>query len=187
MNRHDRRAQEAQARKSFEDYASAFRKAFKKVDDREIGEGWMRGAKAEADDIKGMVIHPPGEPPPPASACDISLSAAYGAQRFDAVTRSEWLPVLQSEWPRFREQLIGIPDTPVTDDIRHDARGFLFDTLMSNRQYESGMYAALAAGAIVWLARTSAIGIAIGDSHKGIHYEITDTGPTGRNFRLILT
>ena len=76
MNRQERRAAEAQTRKSFTDYDATYRRAFKKVNAREIGEGWMRGAAAEADGIKAMILHPPTEPPPPQSACDIELSAA---------------------------------------------------------------------------------------------------------------
>jgi hypothetical protein len=87
-NRHDRRAAEAQTRKSFTDYDAIYRRAFKKVDAREIGEGWMRGAAAEAAGIKAMILHLPNEPPPPYSACDVELSAAYGSQRFQPSCRS---------------------------------------------------------------------------------------------------
>jgi hypothetical protein len=53
VNRQERRAAEAQTRKSLTDYDATYRRAFKKVNAREIGEGWMRGAAAEADGIKG--------------------------------------------------------------------------------------------------------------------------------------
>ena len=186
-NRHDRRAKEAQARKSFEEYASAYRKAFRKADDREIGEGWMRGAKAEADDIQGMVIHPPGETRPAASACDIFLSVAYGTLRFDAVTRSEYLPTMQAEWPKIIEQLRekGIIES-LDVDPRRDARSFIVSALVANMHYENGTAAAMMASAIVWLIKGSPVGVALGASHKGAHYEITDTGPGQQNFRLML-
>jgi hypothetical protein len=186
MNRHERRAREAQTRKSFTDYSDTYRKAFRKVDDREIGEGWMRGAKAEAAGVNAVIIHPPGATPPPFDQCDIELSARYGAQQFGAVTRSEYLPTLQAEWPKLVEQFRKLPNSPVSGDPRADGRSFIFSMIMENRHYEDGKMAAMTASAIVWLARTSAVGVAIGRSHKSIHYEITDTGPGTRNYRLML-
>jgi len=188
MNRHDRRAQEAQTRKSFTDYDAIYRRAFKKADDREIGEGWMRGAEAEANGIKAMIIHPTHEPPPPRSACDIELSAAYGEQKFQAFTKAEYLTTLQAGWPKFLDAARTQPDAPVTDDPRRDARAMIFENIVTNHQYASGLFSAITASAIIWLARTSPVGVAIGESHKRIHYEITDTETPGvRNYRLMLS
>jgi hypothetical protein len=52
--------------------------------------------------------------------------------------------------------------------------------------------ATVTAGAIAWLATTSPAGVAIGHSHHGVHYEITDLPfelhqRKSRNFRLMLT
>ena len=188
MNRHDRRAEEARSRKSFEDYDAVYRKAFRKVDARAIGEGWMRGAKAEALGIAGMVIHPTDAPAPASSAeCDIHLSAAYGTQRFDASVRSADLPVLVAQWPAFVEVIRNSPSSGIiSKDPRSDARQFIFELIVTNQQYADGTMGSLVASAIAWLAKTSAVGVLLGDSHKNVHYEITDTGPTGRNFRLTM-
>jgi hypothetical protein len=192
MNRHERRAAEAQTRNSFKDYDALYRRAFKKADDRDIGESWMRGAAAEADGIEGMVLHPPNEVPPHRDQCDLELSAAYGPQRFVARAKSEHIKVLETAWPEFMNILNTIPDNPLTGDARSDARQFIFEMIMRNEPYANGNMAALTASAIVWLARGSPVGPAIGESHKHIHYEITDMGtaPDGRkmrNYRLILT
>lgn len=181
-NRHDRRAQEAQARKSFEDYDATYRKAFRKADAREIGEGWMRGAKIEADGIAGYVIHPPGMTLTHAD-CDAAISAAYGAQRFKVVARAADLDVLARQWAAMLEA----PNTPFTADPRHDTRDFIFRMIVTNQQYDDVYNAILIASAIVWLAKTSAVGLVLGDSHSCVHYEITDTAPGQRNFRLMMS
>jgi len=186
-NRHDRRAAEAQTRKNFADYQTIYRQAFKKADDREIGESWMRGAAAEASGISATIIHPTHQPPPPRDACDVELSAAYGSQQFQAFTRKEFLTMLQEGWPKFVEIISRQPDAPVSGDMRHDARAFMFEMIVTNRQYESGEFSALTASAIIWLARTSPVGVGVGESHNHIHYEITDTGPGVRNYRLMLS
>jgi hypothetical protein len=187
MNRHDRRAEEAKTRNSFTHYSNVYRNAFNKADDRRIGEGFMRGAKAEANGIAAMVLHPPGATPPSFDECDVAISASYGEQQFRAVTKAEHLDTLQTEWPKLVEQFKKMPEAPVTDDMRFDARGFIFSMLMDNWQYVNGEMAAMTASAIVWLVRTSAVGPAIGQSHKSVHYEITDTGPGQRNYRLMLS
>ena len=84
MNRHERRAAEAETRNSFRQYEALYRRAFNKVDDRNIGESWMRGAAAAADNIDGMILHSTHEAPPPRDQCDVTLSAAYGPQQFVA-------------------------------------------------------------------------------------------------------
>lgn len=123
-----------------------------------------------------MVIHPPGVTPPPFSDCDLAISASYGKQQFKAATKREYLDPLQSEWPKAIEQFKQSPNSPVSGDMRSDARSFIFSMIMENWQYEDGKMAAMTASAIVWLAMTSAVGPAIGKRHKQIHYEITDTG-----------
>jgi hypothetical protein len=50
MNRHERRAVEAQTRNSFKDYDALDRRAFKKVDDRDIGESWRRSRRHQGHD-----------------------------------------------------------------------------------------------------------------------------------------
>jgi hypothetical protein len=189
MNRHERRAAEAQTRKSFTDYADVFRRAFKKVDEREIGEGWMRGAAAEAAGIAGVILHRPDEPPPAASACDIELSAAYGSQRFQAFMRREDLTSFAEQWPSFVAAVSKLPDSPVTGDLRHDARILIYECLVTNEQYVSGFNAGVIGSAIIWLARATPgrLGLVIGESHHKVHYEITDADVPGlRNYRLII-
>jgi hypothetical protein len=192
MNSHERRAAEAQTRNSFKDYAALYRRAFKRADDHEIGEAWIRGAAAKADGIDGMVLHPPGEAPPHRNQCDLELSAAYGSQRFVAYAKSERIEVLEAEWPKFTDVLKHLdPNNPISGDAHSDARSFIFEMIMTNRAYENGDVASLTASAILWLARGSPMGPAIGASHKRVHYEITemDTAPDGRrmrNYRLML-
>ena len=188
MNRQERRAREAQTRKSFAEYSDTYRKAFRQVDEREIGEGWMRGAAAEAKGFSHIIVHPPGEAPPPFDQCDITLSTSYGPQHFRAVTTVKTLDFMQAEWLRAVKVIGKLPKTPVTDDPRNDARGFIFEIMMDNKHYaDDGGMGALAACAMVWLVKTSPAGVMFGDYHKCAHYEVTDTGPTGRNFRLILS
>ena len=152
----------------------------------------MRGEAAEANGVKAMIIHPPGEAPPSRDECDVEVSAAYGPQRFAACMKAELVTTLKERWPVFMNEAHKIEGNPLTDDMRHDTRAFIFKMLMTNRPFSSGEMAAITAGAIVWLAATSPAGSVIGDSHKSIHYEITDTGvaPDGRrtrNYRLMLT
>jgi hypothetical protein len=195
MNRQERRAAEAQTRNSFKHYDALYRQAFKKVDDRDIGESWMRGAATEASGIKGMIIHPPNETPPHCDQCDLKLSASYGPQEFIAHAKSEHIKTLEAGWPKFAsavETNCKGPDNPLTGDARSDARQFIFEMIMKNRPYTDGALGALTASAILWLARTSPAGHAIGNSHKHVHYEITEMGtaPDGRktrNYRLMLT
>lgn len=186
MNRHERRAAEARTRNEFKDYNSAYRRAFKRVTDREIGEGFMRSEAVKADGVTGMILHPNGTAPPPAAQCDVTIGAAYGAQRFEARARTADINALETSWPSFVEQIRALPNTPVTGDARSDARQFIFEMLMGNYPHSDGTLAALTASAIVWLARTLAVGLAVGETHKAIHYEITDTGPGTRNYRLML-
>jgi hypothetical protein len=193
MNRHARRAAEAQTRNSFKQYDALYRRAFKKVDERDIGESWMRAAAADAGNIKGMVLHPTNEAPPPREACDVEISAAYGPQRFVAYAKSDYIATLEQSWPAFVDIIRKIGGNPLTGDMRCDARQFVFEMIVTNVPYSDATLAALTASAIVWLAATSAAGDAVGRSHKHIHYEITDTGPAAppgsgaRNFRLMLT
>jgi hypothetical protein len=187
MNRHERRAAEAQTRNSFKDYDALYRRAFKKVDAREIGESWMRGAAAEADNIHGVIIHQQNEAPPPRDQCDLRLSASYGPQQFVAYAKSEHFHKIEEQWPAFIDTVRRVePDSPITCDMRHDARQIVFEMIMTNRPYSDGAMAALTASAIVWLARTSPVAVAVGSSHKSIHYEITDIGtaPDGRKMRI---
>jgi hypothetical protein len=192
MNRHDRRAEDARTRSSFKEYDALYRRAFKKVDERDIGESWMRGAAAEADNIAGFILHPPNEAPPPRDQCDVTISAAYGPQQFLAHAKSEDLGTLKRGWPEFIEQVRKVADNPLTDDPRTDARQFIFEMIMENRPYSDVTMSVMTASAIVWLATTSPVGPTIGSSHKHIHYEITDMdraadGRRARNYRLILT
>jgi hypothetical protein len=193
MNRHERRAAEAQTKNSFKDYDALYRRAFKKVDDREIGESWMRGAAAEADNIHGVIIYQQNEAPPPRDQCDLRLSASYGPQQFVAYAKAEHFHKIEEQWPAFIDTVRRAePGSPITGDMRHDARQIVFEMIMTNQPYSDGAMAAVTAGAIMWLAQTSPAGPAVGNSHKHVHYEITDTGiaPDGskmRNYRLMLT
>jgi len=179
--------------KGFEQYRELFRRAYSKSSDREIGEGWMRGEAAAASGVDGMFIHPTGEAAPPPRDDDIRLSASYGQQSFKARVAASYFPRLVGIWPDFLRQMrkAGIAP-PVTDDKRHDAREFIFSMIVENRWQADGQIAAVTAGAIAWLATTSPAGIAIGQSHHSVHYEITDLPfelhqRKSRNFRLMLT
>ena len=178
--------------KGFEQYHELFRRAYGKSSDREIGEGWMRGEAAAASGVDGMIIHPTGETPPEARDDDIRLSATYGTQSFKARAAANYLPKLVDIWPEFLRQMrkAGI-NPPTTDDKRHDAREFVFEMIVDNRWQSDGQIAAVTAGAIAWLATTSPAGVAIGHSHRSVHYEITDLPfelhqRKSRNFRLML-
>ena len=191
MNRHERRAAEAEARRAFEKYRALCQRAYKKSDDRTIGESWMRGETAAASGIDAMFIHPVGEKPPPVSDSDILLSARYGPQEFKARTTSANFPIMVADWSRFREEIGWLDNSPVTDDERHDAREFIFQTILENRWQSDPQVAAVTAGAIAWLASTSPAGLIADASYTHIHYEVTDypvdvSGRKFRNFRLML-
>jgi hypothetical protein len=178
--------------KGFEQYRELFRRAYSKSSDREIGEGWMRGEAAAVSGVHGMFSHPTGEAAPPPRDDDIRLSASYGQQSFKARVAASYFPRLIGIWPDFLRQMrkAGI-EPPVTDDKRHDAREFIFSMIVENRWQADGQIAAVTAGAIAWLATTSPAGVAIGQSHHSIHYEITDLPfelhqRKSRNFRLML-
>src|SRR3954465_2616469 len=100
MDRHAQRSAEMQERRDFADYAAAYRKVYKTADARRIGEGWMRAAAADASGASaaGMGLHPIGGAAPPRAASDVTVSAAYGAQRFRARFSVEHLPLLEREW-----------------------------------------------------------------------------------------
>ena len=200
MNRKDCRRAEAQQRrmgattdKGFEQYRALFRQAYSKSSDREIGEGWMRGEAAAVSGVDGMFIHPTGEAPPTPRDDDIRLSANYGQQSFKARTAANYLSELVNIWPEFLRQSreAGI-ELPTTSDERHDAREFIFSMIVGNYWQANPKLATVTAGAIAWLATTSPAGVAIGHSHHGVHYEITDLPfelhqRKSRNFRLMLT
>jgi hypothetical protein len=178
--------------KGFEQYQEMFRRAYSKSSEREIGEGFMRGEAAAASGVDGMVIHPTGEAPPPLRDDDIRLSASYGEQCFKARAAASYLPTLVNLWPDFLRQMrkAGIKP-PTTDDKRHDAREFIFSMIVDNQWQLNPTIAAATAGAIAWLATTSPAGVAVGQSHRSIHYEITDLPfevhqRKSRNFRLML-
>jgi hypothetical protein len=102
--------------------------------------------------------------------------------------QKQHLATLAEEWVKIREAVRDWPNSPVTGDPRHDARAFMFEMIVRNEQYDSGRSAAMTGSAIIWLARTSPVGVAVGESHKRVHYEITDTDRPGvRNYRLMLS
>jgi hypothetical protein len=55
-----------------------------------------------------------------------------------------------------------IPDSPVTAD----ARAFVFEMIVKNDPQSDGAVAAMTAAAIIWLARTTPQGVAVGRSHR---------------------
>jgi hypothetical protein len=195
LNRPDRRAQEARTRDSFADYSKLYRKD-KSADDRAIGEGFMRGARIEAKGIDSMILHPPGEPPPPREACDLTISASYGSQRFVAYAKTEFAPTLERDWVALTDEIRKTEGKPPGGgDMRACARGLVLEMLVTNEHLLDGDRAALLAAAIVWLAETSpvrAVLAGVGKPTRIIHYEITDNGPAvpagsgGKNFRLML-
>jgi hypothetical protein len=196
-NRHERRAAEARAKagasidKGFAQYRNLYQQAFKKVFEREIAEGYMRGEAAAIDGVEGMILHPVGEKPAAASGTDILLSASYKSQAFKARTAAAHLPALIDIWPQFLQELGG-GNTPATGDPRHDARAFIFDIIVGNHWQGDATIATVTGAAIAWLAATSPAGVVLGHSHRGVHYEITDIptetdGRRRRNFRLVLT
>src|SRR4051812_15859968 len=105
MDRPEHRSAEMQERQRFADYDATYRKVYKNADARSIGEGWMRGAGAEASgaSVAGMVLYPAGEPAPLRDASDVAVSAAYGSLRFQARFRVEHLPLLERQWSNFIE------------------------------------------------------------------------------------
>jgi hypothetical protein len=144
------------------------------------------GEFVESNGYTSMILHSPNEAPPPPDQCEIEISAAYGPQRFLAHARAADLDRLEQGWPALMAQMRTTEDSPLTDDPRADARAFIFEMILKNYPQSDGAIAAITAAAIVWLARTSPMGLAVGRSHTNIHYEITDTGPGTRNYRLML-
>src|SRR4051812_20259262 len=110
MDQHEQRG--------FADYAAGYRKFYKTAADaRSIGEGWMRGAAADASGASalGVVLHYTGGPVPPRAASGVVASAAYGAQRFRARFSVEQLPVIE-------RQRLSLLETAREDPV---ARAFL--------------------------------------------------------------
>jgi len=199
MNRHERRAAEARARRSrasgtdqnFDSYAAVCRRALKNVDRRDIGEGFMLGAAADASGTAGMIVYPPNEVPPPREQCGIELSATYGSQQFVAYAKAEYIEALKQEWPKFLAEVGKMDGHPLTGDMPSDTRRFIREMIVTNHQYDTGQNAALIGSAITWLATRSPVGHVVGTSHKHIHYEITDMeivdGRKEHNYRLMLS
>jgi hypothetical protein len=168
MNRHERRAAAARGGSSimgatsdigFEQYRDLYRRAYSKSSDREIGEGWMRGEAVVASGADYMMIHPAGETPSSPSDDDVFLSVNYGPQRFLARAAIRHLHMLINGWPSFVRQVReGIGKGMITDDARHDARGFIFDMVLDNRAQVDPTMAALTASAVAWLVTTSPVG-----------------------------
>jgi hypothetical protein len=203
MNRHERRAAEAQARagasadKGFAEYRDLYRKAFltSSVSDREIGEGWMRGEKVKAENYEYMTLHAVDQSPPPPADDDFFVSVGYNKQIFAARGAAKDRDLLVKMWISFIDQLRQQNSKLLTGDDRADARSFIFEMVLGNQAWDDGTKAALTAGAIAWLVKTSPAGATFGDphfAHKIAHYQISDQteltadGRRARNFRLSL-
>ena len=164
---------------SFKDYEALYRRFFQNPDTREIAEAWKRGATAEADGIE-VIVCLPDEIPPYRDQCDVTLSAAFGSQRFVMYARSEDVDLLEAMWEKWYVKFAGDRRRHgyVVSNIILEAQKFIHIELMTNGAYEDGKAFAIASP-IIWLARnTSRGGRAIG---QHIHLEITEVAkPDGR-------
>jgi hypothetical protein len=194
MNRHDRRAAEAQARaasaqidKGFEAYRAQAKRAFRDLDDKKIGEYWMRGQAWTATGADAMVVHRPGETPERHDD-DIAVSATYGDLKFKAFISK---PLLHEGTEHWRNFITDFAANNKPHDPRAGSRTFILRILIE-QSHTRGDEAAMMVAAIGWLTATSPAGPLFegGESPPRIHYEITDitdgAGRRGQNFRLVL-
>jgi hypothetical protein len=193
MNRHERRAAEARARgagadKGFDRYRAQARRAFPKVDDRQLGEAWMRSQAFTASGAAFHVIHKKGEPRTSADG-DWTISLKYGPLAFKAVITPALFKECIDEW---KNNIIPEMQKAGRHNLRSAARAYIIEMLVSY-QHTDGDTAALVVAAVAWLAATSEVGFMItaaDNAVQSVHYEITDivgpNGERGNNFRLML-
>jgi hypothetical protein len=190
MNRHERRANEAQARaagmdKGFGGYRAQARRASPNISDRELGEAWMRGQAWSASGADGMVIHKKGEPAP-RGANDVTVSMTYGSLRFKAFVNPGLLRSGVAQWGQVLDELL-VPEPK----RRGMSRSFILDRLVT-QHCTDGDTAGMMVAAIAWLIAgvLSAIFMATDCPYTLFHYEITDivddNGRRGQDFRLVL-
>jgi hypothetical protein len=194
MNRHDRRATEAQARaasvdKGFEEYCAQARRAFHLISDQQLGAGWMHCQACTASGADAMMIHADGAPPKH-SDDDVIISVSYGSLRFKAFIGKQLLHEAIKDWGRVMNETAA---KYLTHNTRAFSRGFILKLLAEQGYLVAGHDAGALAGAIAWVAATSSAGSIITEDcpYTRLHYEISDivdaeTGRRGHNFRLLI-
>jgi hypothetical protein len=171
---------EAKQRKAFEEYQRKIREHYgANATDREIGEWFMRGEQWRVLGPDALIIHPDGERARRPRASDRTVSATYGDCVFKAYVAPGIAPMMISDWERFLEPK---PEP----DKRANTHSAIIQILLEHG-YVDRDGAEMLASAIVWLASTSPPGRNFSPLERNIHYEITDTGPKQRNFRLLLS
>jgi hypothetical protein len=190
MNRQERRAEAARARaasakidKGFEDYRAQARRAFPGIDDKKIGEAWMRGQIWTAIGADAMIIHCPGEAPARHDD-DVTVSATWGALEFKAFISRKLLHESIEQWGKF------ITDFAAGDSL-HDPRAYTRAVILHiliEQRHVRGDGATMLVAAIAWLTATLSAAKTLfgaGRSPRRIHHQITDT-TDGQNFRMVL-
>jgi hypothetical protein len=200
MNRKQRRAAEANARKAqakaaqtdegFEDYTTQARRVHPKISDRVLGEAWMRGQAFTASGAESIVIHEVGQEPRPPSDDDWLISLAYGSLSFKAFMPAA---LFNQSIADIEKHVIPALLAKGVTDVRASARQYLLDLLIENKGLTDGTTAALMAATVGWLVKTSnAVGEFIAEARgpiRSIHYNITTfivDGHRAVNFRLVL-
>jgi hypothetical protein len=194
MNRHERRAAGAQARKAahtdhgFADFSAHLRQVRAKLSDREIGESWMRSEAFKVAGADSILVHEIGQQPKQ-SDDDWLISLAYETLRFKAYVPAA---VFERSIGDIEKHIVPTLAAKTFEAKRAGARQFLFDMLLENKGLTDGTMAAWMAATIGWLVKTSDIGemiSAAGVQYRSLHYEITTPTFSGRkalNFRLVL-
>jgi hypothetical protein len=196
MNRQQRRAAEAQARKAaqtdkgFDDYKVEARQASPGISDRELGEAWMRGQAFTASGAESMVIHLVGEQPRPPSDDDWLISLAYASLSFKAFMPAALFDQAIAD---VEKHVITAMQAKGVVDLRAEARQWLLDMLLENKGKTDGNIAALMAATVGWLVKSSTVIAPFISQARGpirsLHYDITTFMVDGRralNFRLLL-
>jgi hypothetical protein len=194
VNRQQRRAAEAQARKAaqsdkgFEDYKAQARRASPSISDRGLGEAWMRGQAFTASGAESMVIHEIGQAPQPPSSDDWLIMLTYESVSFKAFVPAR---LFDEGIANLEKYVIPMLHAKGVVDLRAEARQYLLDMLVENKGITDGNIAALMAATVGWLVKSSDIGqfITRDNLPRTLHYNITTFMVDGRravNFRLLL-
>lgn len=190
MNRQRSRRATAEVDQGFSDFQSMYRHIFADTPDREIGLAWMRGENIRHKNRTIVLCRSGDTPPQDHKRLDIKVSAQYRAQFFQAYLKKADLDHVAAEWPRMIGHLLkeyGGGPSPLTGNLRSDARGFILEMLVGNHHFEDEFIAAYVGCAIAFLVRTSAsVGDLFGRFHKHAHYHITDDPGGGLVFSIQL-
>jgi hypothetical protein len=189
MDRQSRRAAEKQTLQDFSEFQAMYRRISGGADDRAIGLAWMRGQHHNR--FNSIALCPGGEmPPADLKQLDIKVSANYRSQFFEAYLKSKHIDLIAGQWPQLIMLLREIPDaepSPLSGDLRRDARSFILEMIVGNYHVEDDRVAAYVGCAITWLGRTSVIGEHLGRFHKHIHYAISDDPAGGLAYSILLS